>query len=163
MVKVRKGSQRGLTKVTKSGRRRAKKQSHQLSGRLSKSQVQAPGVVRENWNEALSRVQNMRAMGLTAYVNAMPKKAGTETTVVMELKRVAACGEAKAAPRAAPGEIAFVKRAVAKYGYDYKAIARDIKINYFQWTPAQVRRKFDTVAAIGKIDMAPKDDDTAVE
>ena len=60
-------------------------------------------------------------------------------------------GEAKAKRRAAPGEVAFVRRAIAKHGMDYGAITRDItkSCNYLQWTEPQVRRKVDRVVALG--------------
>lgn len=157
MVKVRKGSRRGLTKVTKGAKRQAKRKAQKLSGRIPKSQVRAPGVVRENWSESMSRIQNMQALGLVADVNKTRVCAGAETAVVAALRRDAERGEKPVAPRAAPGEVAFVRRAVAKHGYDYTAIARDIGVNYFQWTPTQIRKKVATVAAVGMVDPPPSD------
>lgn len=94
----------------------------------------------------------MRRMGLACDVNEAIVAGAQNTQVVASLQALAARGEAKTKPRAAPGEIRFVRNAVGKHGMDYKAIARDIEINYFQWTPAQVRRKVQLVVGLGLVD-----------
>ncbi len=159
MVKARKGSQRGKTKLTQGGKRRARRHahSHVQKGRIAPSQVRAPDVVRECWNVALTREQNLAAMGLSTNVNANMK--GPKRQLVQGLMELAQMGEAKAPPRAAPGEISFVKKAVAKHGYDYKRIARDLDINYFQWNVPQIKRKVRVVALLGHVDAPPADDD----
>lgn len=160
MVKVRKGSQRGRTKLTDGGKRRARRHahSHVQKGRISASQVRAPEVVRERWNVALTREQNLAALGLCSNVNKKSQTA-KKNEVLQGLMELAAVGEAKAPPRAAPGEISFVKKAVAKHGFDYKHIARDLDINYFQWNVPQIKRKVRLVALLGHVDAPPTDED----
>lgn len=53
---------------------------------------------------------------------------------------------------AAAGEIVFVKKLIAKHGQDYKAMARDHKINVWQHTPKVIKRKIEKV--MGTLDLA---------
>ena len=159
MVKVRRGSQRGKTKWTTGGQRRARRHAHHhvQRGRISASQVRAPEVIRARWNVALTREQNLKALGLSSDVNSNSR--GPKPQVVAGLMELAGVGEAKAKPRAAPGEISFVKKAIAKHGFDYKRIARDLDINYFQWNVPQIKRKVRVVASLGHVGAPPEDDD----
>jgi nucleolar protein 16 len=50
----------------------------------------------------------------------------------------------------------FVKRLVEKHGDDYKAMARDHKLNTYQHTPKQLQRKIEKVHTT--IDLIEKHD-----
>jgi Ribosome biogenesis protein Nop16 len=61
--------------------------------------------------------------------------------VRVELERVAALPEKVMKQVLRPGENNALGEMVAVYGDDYQAMARDIKRNYLQWTPAQLKCK----------------------
>eukprot|EP00049_Salpingoeca_infusionum_P018804 m.358842 g.358842 ORF g.358842 m.358842 type:complete len:241 (+) comp18317_c0_seq1:216-938(+) len=114
-------------------------------------------IVAQHWDASLSTNENFRQMGLVADPNAMlkgdasreiargsiafdPDNVEEASIVVKELEAkfaeyepfVAFCSD---------GEMLFVRRCIAKYNMDFKAMARDLKLNTLQWTPAQIRRK----------------------
>ena len=47
----------------------------------------------------------------------------------------------KHVPKQSEGERAFVEELVAKYGDDYTAMARDMKINYMQRSEGDLKRR----------------------
>lgn len=63
------------------------------------------------------------------------------TAVVAELEREAARPEKKYKRRQPEGEKAFVAELVEKYGDDYEAMARDMKINYMQRSAGDLKRR----------------------
>ena len=67
------------------------------------------------------------------------KPAGTE--VVAQLQDEAAKPEKKYKRKQPEGEKAFVRELVEKYGDDYAAMARDMKINYMQRSEGDLKRR----------------------
>ena len=63
------------------------------------------------------------------------------TAVVAELEREAARPENKYKRRMPEGEKAFVAELVEKYGDDYEAMQRDVKINYMQRSAGDLKRR----------------------
>lgn len=57
------------------------------------------------------------------------------------------CGVGAKPVVASAGEIQFVDSLVSKYGSDYKAMARDHKLNYYQHTAKQIEGKIKRVQA----------------
>jgi len=133
---------KGQLKRTAGGRRRAKREIHALTGRMPSGRVCAPDEVKSAWSATQTRTQNLRRLGLATGINDIfgdninninDGSVNGNGNVVELLQMRADRGEKKIAKRASPGEIAFVKKAVEKYGFDYRRIQRDIKLNYFQW------------------------------
>jgi hypothetical protein len=46
-------------------------------------------------------------------------------------------------PRLSHGEVANVKALISKYGDNYKAMSRDLKINVYQHTPKQIKKRVE--------------------
>jgi nucleolar protein 16 len=63
------------------------------------------------------------------------------TAVVAQLQQEAAKPEKKYKRKQPEGEKAFVKELVEKYGDDYAAMARDMKINYMQRSEGDLKRR----------------------
>lgn len=139
MVKVRKGSQRGQTKFTKAGRRRARRQSHSSSSRFH---AVVHDEVRPYWDPTLTRLENYKKIGLRTRVNddGAPRSA-SPSQAVAQMEKIANKPTAKAAPRVCNMELDLLHNLVEKHGDDWDAMAKDIKINYLQYTAAQLRRK----------------------
>lgn len=151
MVKVRKGSQKGQTKLNRSGKRRARRTAHK-SASNQPSKAVGEAIVRGSWDVSKTRMQNYERLGLLTEVNvkalapASKKPSDTadakaETEVVGKLQEFVAKGEEPALPRVVKGEFALVDKLTAKHGGDYDAMARDIQVNYLQWTAGQLRKK----------------------
>lgn len=58
-----------------------------------------------------------------------------------ELLKLAAQPELKAPKRMPYGDKVYLSQCILKHGTDYEAMARDIKVNFNQLTPAQLKRK----------------------
>lgn len=61
---------------------------------------------------------------------------------VIALQQAVSAATYEVAPIIQEGEAEFLVRAFKKYGHDYDAMASDIKLNAYQHTAAQLRRKF---------------------
>lgn len=61
---------------------------------------------------------------------------------VIALQHAVSAATYEVAPIIQEGEAQFLVRAFNKYGHNYDAIAQDIKLNAYQYTAAQLRRKF---------------------
>lgn len=149
----------GKLPQTKSGRKKAR-----LAGRLRKACV-PQGAIRDAWDTRQTSVQNLARIGLAPSVNAItpvvapsarrnaaaaralaaaraaPAPVAERQDVADQLLREAARPESVAPRVVRPGEEKALRGMVDVYGEDYVAMARDIKRNYLQWTPAQLRKK----------------------
>jgi Ribosome biogenesis protein Nop16 len=156
----------GKLRRTKSSIKKAR-----LQGKLRRAHV-PQGVIRDAWDARQTSVQNLARLGLTPSVNAItPVEAPSARRNTATARRLAAAEETgppvveRADVRAAlereaarpekvakrvvrPGEEQALEGMVRAYGEDYEAMARDIKRNYLQWTPAQLRRKCERRQAI---------------
>lgn len=168
MVKKRAGSRRGQTKLTGG----AKKAARRAAGRTARGahvgeKLVLHAALRESWDERRTLRGNLARAGLRGVVNDMAevrgvggargrgagKKKGEGAVVVPEtLRRMEA--EAAVGEREAHGKVYVqpgVKRSlagmVAKHGDDWEAMARDIKLNYLQWTPRQLQNKVEKMNA----------------
>lgn len=144
MVKVRKGSQKGQTKLNRGGKKRARRVAQKSSSNRPSKAV-GEKIVRASWDTRKTRMQNYEQLGLLTEVNDKLKPANAPTEVVGRLENMAAAGEEPALPRVVRGEFTLVDKLTGKHGHDYAAMARDIKINYLQWTPRQLQRKVEHV------------------
>jgi len=99
--------------------------------------------IRMRWNYKKTINQNYRDMGLMINPNS---KAKIKVQDPIDLK----------VPEAAPPtrkrlsnlEIKYCERLIRKYGDDYRAMSRDIKLNNYQFTPSQLAKKCNTFWAL---------------
>lgn len=121
-------------------------------------------VVAAGWDRTKTAKQNMSAIGLTSDPNAdsrhrlskvaVDKSAEDKALTAKVHKQLEDIVESHVPTVrfAAAGEIVFVKKLVLKHGTNYKAMARDHKINVYQHTPAILKRKVEKV--MGTLDLA---------
>jgi hypothetical protein len=161
MVKVRPGSRKGQTKLTKGGRKVARR-----IGKVRSKSLVPPGPLKAAWDQKLTGNQNLERVGLTATVNDIHsskrrqwrggdhavetarKLAPERIDVLKKLEYEAALPERTPNVVVRPGEEHALRGMVTAHGDDYIAMSRDIKLNYLQWTPAQLRRKCERRARI---------------
>ena len=151
----------GKLPASKSQRKKAAKHS----GRVLKGSV-PNGVLREAWNTRRTGSQNLISMGLAASVNTLghglraqadrhnshrgvnARSGFVSTSGPSQLDVVRALEvEASRTPNAPrvhvrSGEERAMAAMVGVHGLDFEAMARDIKLNYLQWTTAELRRKY---------------------
>lgn len=165
MVKNKKGSRVGKTKLTKTSKKVARR-----AGKLRKSAI-PKGPVRDAWNMRLSSIQNLSRIGLAPSVNTIRqtgviksserlrdqcslsteqrrRAAPQRVDVLRQLELEAAKPEKVSKQVVAPGEERALSEMIAAHGDDFEAMSRDIKRNYLQWTPNQLRRKCERRARI---------------
>jgi hypothetical protein len=162
MVKVRPGSRKGQMKLTKSARRIARR-----VGKVRSKLLVSPGPLRSAWDARLTGTQNLARVGLAPSVNDIHLTNARQHTrheqraanvnqrpervdVLEKLELEAALPERVSKPVVRPGEEQALSRMISCHGDDYDAMSRDIKLNYLQWTPAQLRRKCNRRARIRK-------------
>lgn len=149
----------GKLPPTKSAKKALRRQ-----GKLRKTIV-PKGVVRDAWDEKLSAAANIERIGLKASVNKIPiskyssqgRQVPSQSKIANRVERVdvresleseASRPERKTKAIVRPGEERALREMIEIYGDDYQRMASDIKRNYFQFTPAQLRRKCVRRAAI---------------
>jgi nucleolar protein 16 len=91
-------------------------------------------------NSDASEVDEDAPFGQHGHANRHAARAAS-TPVVAELEREAARPEKKYKRRMPEGEKAFVQELVEKYGDDYEAMQRDVKINYMQRSAGDLKRR----------------------
>eukprot|EP00036_Acanthoecidae_sp_10tr_P011635 CAMPEP_0182917564 /NCGR_PEP_ID=MMETSP0105_2-20130417/1594_1 /TAXON_ID=81532 ORGANISM="Acanthoeca-like sp., Strain 10tr" /NCGR_SAMPLE_ID=MMETSP0105_2 /ASSEMBLY_ACC=CAM_ASM_000205 /LENGTH=172 /DNA_ID=CAMNT_0025054577 /DNA_START=19 /DNA_END=537 /DNA_ORIENTATION=+ len=116
-------------------------------------------VVAAAWDVTKTRRKNFEDIGLVQNPNsgsaASKVVAGKRslrtrqvpTEVVKQLEGMASAASGKKPVVASAGEVEFVDALVAKHGSDYKAMARDHKINIYQHTAKQIEHKIKRVNA----------------
>jgi len=119
-------------------------------------------IIARVWDGKKTLRQNFRAVGLSGDVNAPKPKvprplneaeAAKAQGVVAELEQIVA--DHVPTTRFTPaGEVLFARQLVEKHGDDYQAMARDHKINVYQHTPKQLKKKIAKV--ISTLDLAEK-------
>lgn len=72
---------------------------------------------------------------------AAPRSAKPRTEVVGFLEEEASRPAAKYQRKQPEGEQDFIEKLVRKYGDDYTAMSRDVKINYMQRSPSDLKRR----------------------
>lgn len=174
MVKVRPGSRKGRTKFVKSVRKSAKKRAAKNgSAKLQKKAV-IHEAMRDAWDETATPASNLNRLGLQSNVNVIPKAlrapAALDPADVPMEDAPSAPRDRPATPAAArarqrlerhagmpergtkrivrPGERAALQKLVDRYGDDWTRMSRDKKLNYLQWTPAQLKKKIERMQAI---------------
>jgi Ribosome biogenesis protein Nop16 len=140
-------------KLTKSARRVARR-----VGKVRSKLLVPPGPMRSAWDARLTGTQNLARVGLAPSVNdihvtnarhhtrheqtaAKVEQCPERLDVLEKLEKEAAVPERVSKPVVRPGEELALSRMLSRHGSDYEAMSRDIKLNYLQWTPAQLRRK----------------------
>lgn len=150
MVKVRPGSRKGLTKL-----HRAVQKAHRRKARNVPT-VPNP-TLRAVWDLSQSPAHNLAKAGLQPKVNHI-RRMRTEAMRTIEIpvvkiptenpdvltsleKEASRPEEVKRVVR--PGEEMALKRLERKYGDDYQCMARDLKLNYLQWTAPQLQKRIE--------------------
>lgn len=164
MVKNRPGSRKGMTKMTTSGYRVAKARAGRLGKRAHQMQHVVHPALRKVWDRNLTPAENLSRVGLCSSVNTVEKKddsairvvalknvikldegrvkdSNVDMEVVKELEQEAALGERGTKQVVRPGEQVALERMVKKHGSDWVKMSRDTKLNYLQWTPAQLEKR----------------------
>jgi len=136
------GRKSGLSKKTQ-------RNNNHKRGDMKVSETIANSIVKEAWDKNSTMKQNFVKLGLVQNPNVgLHKKKNknrgqsidVDTSVVPKLE-AALKAHVPTARFAAGGEIRFVQELVEKHGEDYVAMARDHKLNVYQHTPKQIKRK----------------------
>eukprot|EP00178_Gracilaria_changii_P017317 TRINITY_DN494_c0_g1_i1.p3 TRINITY_DN494_c0_g1~~TRINITY_DN494_c0_g1_i1.p3 ORF type:complete len:167 (-),score=36.06 TRINITY_DN494_c0_g1_i1:1684-2184(-) len=160
MGKARPGSRKGMTKLYKSAKRAAKKRAAQQRSIRPRDSAVAHHTIRSAWDSRLTPEKNLARIGLQASVNHIKKTAAERQicipvqsvanpsdSVVMELENEASREERRNIV-VHPGERRALEAMLARHGENWQAMARDIKLNYLQWTPNQLRKKVERMRLI---------------
>lgn len=154
MVKQRRGSRKGRTKLSASGKRIAKRRAGRLDKHAHHKQHVIHPSIRSAWDTTKSAADNLRSIGLAASVNSVEKHADSVVRVMPlpeglgkgskardAMERHAGLGERGVKQVLRPGERVALKGMYEKYGTEWVKMSRDIKMNYLQWTPHQLEKK----------------------
>mmetsp|Transcript_66280 Transcript_66280/g.156530 ORF Transcript_66280/g.156530 Transcript_66280/m.156530 type:complete len:156 (+) Transcript_66280:3-470(+) len=100
------------------------------------------------WNPRKTMRQNYAALGLASTMEETTETASSKRpreihTDYVEKAEVLAANPAPPRITVAPGEHEFASRCLAKHGENYVAMAKDTKLNIYQHTPAQIRKKIE--------------------
>lgn len=160
MGKPRPGSRKGQTKLTKSSRRSARRRAtRQAKGLVNRDAIVHPAM-RKSWDGRLSPANNLTRIGLVGRVNdrAGKRGGGGKGTVVegkeereeilRMLEEEAGRGERETRKILHAGERLALERMVEKWGENWESMARDLKLNYLQWTAGQLRKKVERMRNI---------------
>eukprot|EP01135_Chromosphaera_perkinsii_P009986 Nk52_evm21s1992 gene=Nk52_evmTU21s1992 len=123
--------------------------------------------VKKQWDKSLTLKQNMVKLGLCADPNgdistlnsikgqeSMTKESveslneeqeQERTALIKEFEERAKCGVQREV-HPSDGQLDFVKKMSEKYGDDFKAMSKDLKLNYMQKTPKQIKKMFEKFA-----------------
>lgn len=105
--------------------------------RAKKPRLPANPVVRALWNPAKTTIENYDALGIQ--INPTRPVEGTATCSFVD--QVAGQGPHVKTDRRLKGwEREILQALSTKHGQDYKAMAKDVKINQYLWTAAQIQR-----------------------
>lgn len=120
--------------------------------------------MRRTWDKRKSPAVNVSRLGLMSRVNHIQRGGGKAAhpvpvvpldsmdseskQVLTELEEEAARPEKEQKKVVQPGERLALERLLAKWGDDWEAMSRDLKLNYFQYTPSQLRRKVDRMRRV---------------
>lgn len=177
MVKVRPGSRKGKTKLVGSVYKAARKKAAQNGKSFNWGRYVVQDAMRSAWDDKRSAAGNLSRVGLRSNVNTVDKWSAIPTIrktnlsrrrkgrglknemgvnvndskglqVREQLEQYAALGEREAKQVVRPGEKVALQRLVAKHGSNWTAMSRDIKLNYLQWTPTQLRNKIERMHSI---------------
>lgn len=159
MVKRRPASRKGLTKLTPSSRKAARRRRH--PSRLPPPEETPHPALRLAWRPRKSARENLSSFGLQHSVNNLsksrfsvsrtlsapppppPPPSDARGHVLDALVAAAAVPErrGKSVHVVRPGETVALRRLVHKYGDDYHRMANDLKLNYLQLTEHKLKNK----------------------
>mmetsp|Transcript_45535 Transcript_45535/g.114573 ORF Transcript_45535/g.114573 Transcript_45535/m.114573 type:complete len:195 (+) Transcript_45535:100-684(+) len=95
--------------------------------------------VRLTWDKNRTLKQNFRAMGLASDANSVVREgAPSAPKPMIDLKVPIA--KPKPPPKLTRNEQWYCRDLIRKYGDDYLAMARDIKLNNYQHTPKKLKK-----------------------
>jgi nucleolar protein 16 len=104
-------------------------------------------VIKKQWDPKKSYSQNMKKLGLVAHPGAVVTTKDAEQnqqqSTVIELYDVPDSDTLEARKKKRPqsaDDQKYIARLLAKYGDDYAAMFRDIKVNKMQYTETQLRK-----------------------
>lgn len=171
-MKRRPGSRKGQTRFVPSAYKAAKKRSGQIGKSTARKQRVLHDAMRGVWDEKETPATNLQRLGLVSEINKVNKSAvttervvqltnsGTEDThmsnaeradcesVRTQLENHAGMPERGTKQIVRPGERVALEKLVAKYGKNWNKMAKDLKLNYLQWTPAQLRKKVERMQSL---------------
>lgn len=163
MVKQRPGSRKGMTKLGTASKKAARRQAAKQANGLANRRAIIHPAMRSTWDRRKGPASNLASVGLTGSVNKIAKSrdkvaraieiaplpATTQHKhVLQKLQNEANIPERKPHLVVHPGERHALETMVKRYGDDWERMARDIKLNYLQWTPRQLERKVERMNAI---------------
>lgn len=165
MVKRKPGSRKGKTKLTSAAYKAARKRAAQQGSSIQHRRYVLHEAMREAWDNERTASSNLSRLGLCPNINVVKKSAqSTKRAVVLEynngqgvwsmpvqdsearkarthIEQLASLPEQGTKQVLRPGENLALQRLVNKYGNNWVAMSRDIKLNYLQWTPNQLEKK----------------------
>ncbi|KAI0561057.1 Ribosome biogenesis protein Nop16 [Gracilaria domingensis] len=149
-----------MTKLYASAKRAAKKKAAQQRSTRPRASSVPHETIRSAWDSQLTPEKNLAKIGLRVSVNDLKKTvakrkacipiqsiASNSESVVEKLEKEAAREERRNLI-VHPGEKRALEAMLRRHGEDWEAMARDIKLNYLQWTPNQLRRKVERMRLI---------------
>lgn len=163
MVKQRAGSRKGMTKLGTASKKAARRQATKQANGLTNRRAIVHPVMRDTWDRRRSPANNLASVGLTPSVNKVRKSRVTvgrtievaplskpvlHTDVLEKLTDEASVPERAPNRVVHPGERLALEKMVKRYGDDWERMARDLKLNYLQWTPRQLQRKVERMNTI---------------
>lgn len=161
MVKQKVGSRRGRTKINKAAYKSAKRRAARQGRSTAPSNIVPHDAMRHIWDVNRKPMENLSRVGLVARVNQLDKDETSSVRVVRiadvikdchddrgeqvlkQLKVQATLPERTQPKVVHPGEKVALMKLVRKYGQDWDRMAKDIKLNYLQWTPAQLKKRIE--------------------
>eukprot|EP00296_Roombia_truncata_P002333 JP438280.1.p1 GENE.JP438280.1~~JP438280.1.p1 ORF type:complete len:139 (-),score=13.60 JP438280.1:18-434(-) len=108
-----------------------------------KIKLKPDGMLAKHWDPKATVQENYKNLGLSYNMNRSTRLAESvqeKTPAVLEIEEAVKYG-VSAVKFCSPGEKDFVEGMVAKHGSNYKAMERDRKLNFYQHTEAQIRKK----------------------
>lgn len=152
-----------MTKLGTASKKAARRQAAKQANGLANRRTIVHPAMRGAWDHRKSPASNLASVGLTGSVNKIAKsrdKIGRtieiapiptsvpHNHVLQKLQDEANKPEREPNNVVHPGERLALEKMVKRYGDDWEKMARDIKLNYLQWTPRQLQRKVERMNAI---------------
>ena len=114
------------------------------SHRRAKPKLPQNAVLRELWDPKRTITENYDALG----IHIDPDRPVQNKGKCEFLDRVIGEGDfVKTEDRLKGWEKTIVQKLTVKYGTDYKAMSKDIKLNVYQWTTKQLQRMHESLQA----------------
>eukprot|EP01098_Paradermamoeba_levis_P007298 TRINITY_DN3009_c0_g2_i2.p1 TRINITY_DN3009_c0_g2~~TRINITY_DN3009_c0_g2_i2.p1 ORF type:complete len:207 (-),score=72.34 TRINITY_DN3009_c0_g2_i2:28-648(-) len=123
----------GLKSIKKRGGTKVSVKPKKFNSSKVRSHLPA---IQKNWDGSKTLKENYKHMGLAFNPNVSVRD--SNETIDLGPTESAPLRE----PRLSHGELLYLDKLAAKHGEDYKAMQRDIKLNYYQFTKKNLKKKF---------------------